>query len=122
HNLGPGAVDRHGLGWDALHQAYPRLISCAISGYGQDGPFRDRKAYDLLLQGESGVMAVTGTPEQPAKLGVSVGDISAGVYAFASILAALRLRERTGQGAFLDISMLECLAEWVMPYTYQQLY
>jgi crotonobetainyl-CoA:carnitine CoA-transferase CaiB-like acyl-CoA transferase len=122
HNLGPGAVDRLGLGWNALHGKNPGLISCAISGYGQDGPYRDRKAYDLLLQGESGVMSVTGTPEQPAKIGVSVGDISAGVYALAAILAALRLRDRTGEGSLVDISMLECLAEWVMPYTYQQLY
>lgn len=122
HNLGPGAVDRLGLGWETLHPTYSRLISCAISGYGQDGPYRDRKAYDLLLQGESGVMAVTGTPEQPAKIGVSVGDISAGLYALAAILAALQQRQRTGEGSFVDISMLECLAEWVMPYTYQQMY
>jgi crotonobetainyl-CoA:carnitine CoA-transferase CaiB-like acyl-CoA transferase len=122
HNLGPGAVDRLGLGWSELHRRFPKLISCAISGYGQNGPYRDRKAYDLLLQGESGVMAVTGMLEQPAKIGVSVGDISAGLYAFAAILAALRLRDRTDEGTFLDIAMLECLAEWVMPYTYQQLY
>src|ERR1700694_1922190 len=122
HNFGPGALDRLGLGWEPLHATYPRLISCAISGFGQDGPYRDRKAYDLLLQGESGIMAVTGTPEQPAKIGISVGDISAGLYAFAAILAALHQRARTGEGSFIDISMLECLAEWVMPYIYQQLY
>jgi crotonobetainyl-CoA:carnitine CoA-transferase CaiB-like acyl-CoA transferase len=122
HNLGPSAVDRLGLGWDALHAAYPRLISCAISGYGQDGPYRDRKAYDLLLQAESGVMALTGTPESPAKVGVSVGDVGAGLYAFAAILAALHLRARTGTGTLIDISMLESLAEWTMPYTYQQMY
>jgi crotonobetainyl-CoA:carnitine CoA-transferase CaiB-like acyl-CoA transferase len=122
HNLGPGAVERLGLGWDAIHAAQPRLISCAISGYGQDGPYRDRKAYDLLLQGESGVLALTGTPEQPAKVGVSVGDISAGLYAFSAILAALYQRDRTGEGVFIDVAMLECLAEWVMPYAYQQMY
>ncbi|HEY8885596.1 MAG TPA: CaiB/BaiF CoA-transferase family protein, partial [Chloroflexota bacterium] len=107
HNLGPGAVERLGYGWETLHAAWPRLISCAISGYGQTGPYRDRKAYDLLLQGESGVIAVTGTPDAPAKIGVSVGDISAGLYAFSSILAALYDRERTGLGRFVDISMLE---------------
>lgn len=122
HNLGPGAVDRLGLGWDALHRTHPGLISCAISGYGQDGPYRDRKAYDLLLQGESAVMAVTGTADEPAKIGISVGDLTAGLYAFSAILAALHLRARTGEGTFIDVSMLECLAEWVMPYTYQQMY
>ena len=122
HNLGPGAVERLGYGWETLHAAWPRLISCAISGYGQTGPYRDRKAYDLLLQGESGVIAVTGTPDAPAKIGVSVGDISAGLYAFSSILAALYDRERTGLGRFVDISMLECLVEWVMPAAYHQLY
>jgi itaconate CoA-transferase len=122
HNLGPGAVDRLGLGWDKLHVAWPRLISCAISGYGQDGPYRDRKAFDVLLQGEGGIMAVTGTPEQPAKAGIPVGDISAGLYAFGAILAALYQRERTGVGTFIDVSMLESLAEWVTPHLYQQMY
>lgn len=122
HNLGPGVVDRLGFGWEVLHRRWPRLISCAISGYGQDGPYRDRKAYDLLLQGESGVLAVTGTPEQPAKVGVSVADISAGLYALSAILAALLERERTGEGRFVDVSMLECLAEWMMPSAYYQLY
>jgi itaconate CoA-transferase len=122
HNLGPGAVERLGYGWETLHAAWPRLISCAISGYGQTGPYRDRKAYDLLLQGESGVIAVTGTPDAPAKIGVSVGDISAGLYAFSSILAALYDRERTGLGRFVDISMFECLVEWVMPAAYHQIY
>src|SRR2546428_9387052 len=86
HNLGPGAVERLGLGWNALHQRWPRLISCAISGYGADGPYRERKAFDLLLQGESGVISLTGTPEQPAKIGISIADIGSGMYAFSSCL------------------------------------
>ncbi len=122
HNLGPGAVDRLGLGWDALHPRWPRLIWCAISGYGLDGPYRDRKAFDLLLQGESGIMAVTGTPDQSAKVGISIADISAGMYAFSAILAALYERQRTGEGRLIDVSMLECLAEWMMAPAYHQLY
>ncbi len=122
HNLGPGAVDRLGLGWGTLHERWPRLIWCAISGYGIDGPYRDRKAFDLLLQGESGIIAVTGTPDQPAKVGISIADISAGMYAFSAILAALYERERTGEGRLIDVSMLECLAEWMMAPAYHQLY
>lgn len=122
HNLGPGAVERLGLGWSALHLRWPRLIGCAISGYGLDGPYRDRKAFDLLLQGESGLIAVTGTPEQPAKVGISIADISAGMYAFSAILAALYERERTDEGRQIDIAMLECLAEWLMSPTYFQMY
>jgi itaconate CoA-transferase len=122
HNLGPGAVDRLGLGWDVVHARWPRLISCGISGYGPDGPYRDRKAFDLLLQGESAVMAVTGTPEEPAKVGVSIADISAGLYAFSSILAALYERQRTGLGRRVEVSMLECLAEWMTPALYYQQY
>jgi crotonobetainyl-CoA:carnitine CoA-transferase CaiB-like acyl-CoA transferase len=122
HNLGPGAVERLGLGWAALHARWPRLIWCAISGYGLDGPYRDRKAFDLLLQGESGLLSVTGLPEQPAKVGVSIADISAGMYAFAAVLATLYEREQTGEGRLIDISMLECLAEWLTQPTYFQLY
>jgi crotonobetainyl-CoA:carnitine CoA-transferase CaiB-like acyl-CoA transferase len=122
HNLGPGAVDRHGLGWNDLHSRWPALISCAISGYGADGPFRDRKAYDLLLQGEAGVLAVTGTPEQPAKVGISIADICAGMYALTGILAALYERRQTGQGKLIDISMLESLSEWMVPSLYHVLY
>lgn len=122
HNLGPGAVDRLGLSWDRIHARWPRLISCAISGYGMDGPYQNRKAFDLLLQGESGITSITGTASEPAKVGVSIADISAGMYAFSSILVSLYERERTGEGRFIDISMLDCLADWVMGQAYFQLY
>jgi itaconate CoA-transferase len=122
HNLGPGAVERLGLGWETLHARWPGLISCAISGYGRDGPYRERKAFDLLLQGESGLLAQTGSPEDPAKVGVSIGDISAGMYALAAILAALYERARGGEGRLIDISMLECLTEWLTPALYHQRY
>jgi crotonobetainyl-CoA:carnitine CoA-transferase CaiB-like acyl-CoA transferase len=122
HNLGPGAVDRLGLGWEAIHGRWPRLVSCSISGYGLDGPYRDRKAFDLLLQGESGIISTTGTADQPAKIGISIADISGGMYALSAILAALYERERTGSGRQIDIAMLECLAEWAMPGVYHQLY
>lgn len=122
HNLGPGAVDRLGFDWESVNRRSPALIVCAISGYGTDGPYRDRKAYDLLLQGESGLTSITGTAEAPVKVGISVADISAAMYAFASILAALYERKSTGRGRFIDISMLECLAEWMMAPIYHQLY
>jgi itaconate CoA-transferase len=122
HNLVPGAVDRMGFGWETVHRRWPRLISCAISGYGQNGPYRSRKAFDLLLQGEAGVLAVTGTEEAQAKVGIPIADISAGMYALTAILIALRERDRTGKGTFLDISMLECLTEWMGPFIYHQLY
>jgi itaconate CoA-transferase len=104
HNLGPGAVDRLGLGWEALHARWPGLISCAISGYGLDGPYRERKAFDLLLQGESGLLSVTGTPEAPARVGVSIADIGAGMYAFAAVLTALYERASSGRGRLIDVS------------------
>jgi itaconate CoA-transferase len=122
HNLGPGAVDRLGYGWSSLHERWPRITSCGISGYGVEGPYRDRKAFDLLLQGESAVTAVTGTVENPAKVGISIGDISAAMYAVSSILAALYERERTGQGRRIEIAMLDCLAEWMMPPIYYEIY
>ncbi|GIW11276.1 MAG: CoA transferase [Chloroflexi bacterium] len=112
-NLAPGAAERLGLGAETLRARHPALIVCSISGYGPDGPQRDRKAYDLLLQGEGGVLAVTGTPEAPAKAGISVADIAAGLYALSAILAALYHRQATGEGATLEIAMLDAIVEWV---------
>ena len=99
HNLGPGAVERMGFGWEALHARWPRLVSCAISGYGTEGPLRERKSFDLLLQGEAAIFAVTGSPAAPAKVGLPVGDISAAMYALSAILAALNRRQATGRAA-----------------------
>ncbi len=115
HNLAPGAVERLGFGYEALAETHPRLIWCGISGYGPDGPRRDSKAYDMLVQAEAGVVSLTGTPDAPAKVGISIADISAGLYAYSSILAALIRRGVTGTGDRIDISMLECLTEWVSP-------
>jgi crotonobetainyl-CoA:carnitine CoA-transferase CaiB-like acyl-CoA transferase len=112
-NLAPGAAARLGLAAPALKARHPRLIVCDISGYGADGPYRDKKAYDLLIQSEAGFLSVTGTPEEPAKAGCSIADIAAGMYAYTGILSALLQRERTGQGAHLDVSMLEALSEWM---------
>ena len=111
-NLAPGAAARLGLSYEALSAAKPGLIVCDISGYGGDGPYRDKKAYDLLIQSESGFLSVTGTPEQPSKAGPSIADIAAGMYAYTNILAALIERGRTGRGRHIDISMLESLVEW----------
>lgn len=113
HNLAPGAVDRLGFTGERLRQAYPRLIICGISGYGSSGPYRDKKAYDLLIQAEAGVLAVTGTADTPAKAGIPVADIAAGMYAYSGILTALLARHQTGQGTLIEISMLEALAEWM---------
>lgn len=112
-NLAPGAADRMGLGFDALHEAHPKLIVCNISGYGPDGPETDRKAYDLLVQAEAGFLSITGTDAKPSKAGISVADIAAGMYAYTNILAALLQRGKTGKGAEINISMLEALAEWI---------
>lgn len=112
-NLAPGAAARMGLSWDALHTQHPRLIVCDISGYGEDGPYRDKKAYDLLIQSEAGFLSITGTPETPSKAGNSMADIAAGMYAFTSILSALLLRGKTGEGSHIDVSMLEALGEWM---------
>lgn len=118
HNLVPGAVERLGFGYEELRGAHPRLIWCALSGYGPDGPYRDKKAYDMLVQAEAGVVSLTGTPEAPAKVGISIADIASGLYGYSSILAALIHRGNTGCGERIDISMLECLAEWMMPPIY----
>ena len=112
-NLAPGAAARLGLSYASLSAAKPSLIVCDISGYGEDGPYRDKKAYDLMIQSEAGFLSVTGTQEEPAKAGLSIADIAAGMYAYANILAALLGRAKTGQGAHLDISMLEALVEWM---------
>ena len=112
-NLAPGAASRMGLGFGALSASNPRLIVCDISGYGNDGPYRDKKAYDLLIQSEAGFLSVTGTPDEPCKAGNSIADIAAGMYAYTSVLAALMQRQKTGQGSHIDVSMLESLAEWM---------
>jgi itaconate CoA-transferase len=112
-NLAPGAAARMGLGADVLRTRHPRLVMCDISGYGDDGPYRDKKAYDLLIQSEAGFLSITGTPDTPSKAGISVADIAAGMYAYSNILAALLLRGRTGEGSHIDVSMLEALAEWM---------
>ena len=112
-NLAPGASARLGLSYEALKEQYPRLIVCDISGYGADGPYRDKKAYDLLIQSESGFLSITGSPDEPAKAGCSVADIAAGMYAYTNILAALIQRGKTGQGCNIDVSMLESMAEWM---------
>jgi crotonobetainyl-CoA:carnitine CoA-transferase CaiB-like acyl-CoA transferase len=112
-NLAPGATARMGLDAATLRAKQPALIVCDVSGYGQDGPYRDRKAYDLLIQGESGLISVTGTPEHPSKSGNSMADIAAGMYAYSAILAALIQRGKTGEGSHIDVSMLEALVEWM---------
>jgi itaconate CoA-transferase len=112
-NLVPGAAARLGLSSEALREQYPRLIVCNISGYGPDGPYSLKKAYDLLIQCEAGVVSVSGTPETPSKTGISIADIAAGMYGFTGILTALYQRERTGEGAAFDVSMFEALGEWM---------
>jgi itaconate CoA-transferase len=118
-NLAPGAAARLGLDDDALRAANPALITCSISGYGTGSSYDTRKAYDLLIQCEAGLVSVTGTPEQPVKVGVSIADICAGMYAYSGILTALLMRSRTGTGSTVNVSMLDALAEWMsQPYLY----
>jgi len=112
-NLAPGAAARMGLTAEILQKENPKLILCDISGYGNNGPYRDKKAYDLLIQSEAGFLSVTGTPETPSKAGNSIADIAAGMYAYTNILAALLQRGKTGKGSVIDISMLESLGEWM---------
>ncbi|MGV8860705.1 MAG: CaiB/BaiF CoA transferase family protein [Pseudomonas sp.] len=114
-NLAPGAAARMGLSFEALHERFPRLIVCDISGYGEGGPYEKKKAYDLLIQSEGGFLSVTGGPgeDQMAKAGCSIADISAGMYAYSGILSALLLRDKTGVGSRIDVSMLESLVEWM---------
>jgi itaconate CoA-transferase len=112
-NLAPGAAARLGLSYEALSAIKPGIIVCDISGYGSDGPYRDKKAYDLLIQSEAGLVSVTGTPDAPSKAGPSIADIAAGMYAYTNIMAALMHRQQTGEGQRIDISMLESLTEWM---------
>jgi crotonobetainyl-CoA:carnitine CoA-transferase CaiB-like acyl-CoA transferase len=112
-NLAPGAAARLGLSFEQLQNLNPKLVVCDISGYGNDGPYRDKKAYDLLIQSEAGFLSVTGTPDTPSKAGCSIADIAAGMYAYTHILSALLLREKTGEGSHIDVSMLESLSEWM---------
>ncbi|KAJ4253786.1 hypothetical protein NW762_010180 [Fusarium torreyae] len=121
-NLAPGASARLGLSYENLEVKHPKLIVCDISGFGDSGPFRDKKSYDLLVQSEAGLLSVTGTESEAAKVGISIADISAGMYAYSNILAALMQRQKTGTGCRLDISMLESMVEWMgfpLYYTYQ---
>jgi itaconate CoA-transferase len=112
-NLAPGATGRLGFGAETLRERDPRLIVCDVSGYGSSGPYRDKKAYDLLVQCEAGLVSITGTPDTPSKVGVSIADIACGMYAYSGILAALLRRGRTGEGATIEISLFEALAEWM---------
>jgi len=113
HNLGPGSMDRLGFGTPRVRAAFPGLVVCTISGFGATGPYRDRKAYDLLVQGETGLLSITGTPDTPSRAGISVADLAAGMYALTGVLAALVSRARTGQGAALEVSLFDALAEWM---------
>ncbi|MFP5021891.1 CaiB/BaiF CoA transferase family protein [Pseudonocardia phyllosphaerae] len=118
-NLAPAAASRLGVDAGSLVERHPQLVACDISGYGRGGPYSDRKAYDLLIQNEAGFVSVTGSPEEPAKAGIAVADIAAGMYAYSGILAALLQRARTGRGEAIEVSMLEALGEWMgFPYLY----
>ncbi len=112
-NLAPGAAKRLGLSYEDLNPRYPQLIVCDISGYGIGGPYEKKKAYDLLIQSESGFISVTGSKENMAKAGCSIADIAAGMYAYSNILSALLLRQKTGKGSHIDLSMLESMTEWM---------
>jgi crotonobetainyl-CoA:carnitine CoA-transferase CaiB-like acyl-CoA transferase len=116
-NLAPGAAARAGFGSEALRNVHPRLVTCDVSGYGESGPYAQMKAYDILVQGETGLQSVTGTPESPARVGISICDIAAGMHAYSSILEALLLRERTGEGSALKVTLFDAMADWMsVPY------
>ena len=121
-NLAPGASARLGLDVETLHQRYPRLIACSVSGYGEGGPYATKKAYDLLVQSEAGLIALTGTEDQPAKTGISVADISAGMYAYAGILTALLSRTASGRGSIVRVSLFDALTEWMSAPFYYSAY
>jgi itaconate CoA-transferase len=112
-NLAPGAIDRLGLGTEALRTRYPRLIVCNLSGYGTSGPYAEKKAYDLIIQSEVGMLSVTGTESTPSKVGVSIADISAGMYAYSGILTALLARKDTDAGTVVDVALIDTLGEWM---------
>jgi len=112
-NYAPGVAGRLGLGYEKLSDLNPRLIYCSLSGYGQDGPYRDVKAYDLLIQGEGGIIATTGYPDKPARAGIAIADIASGMYAAIGILLALYQREKTGDGQLIDVSMLDSIVSWL---------
>jgi crotonobetainyl-CoA:carnitine CoA-transferase CaiB-like acyl-CoA transferase len=112
-NLGPGVADRLGVGYEELAAEHPELVYCNVSGFGASGPWRDRKAYDLLMQAETGILATTGYPDAPAKVGVPIADLAAGLYAALGVVLALRERDRTGRGQLVDISMFEAMLEWL---------
>jgi itaconate CoA-transferase len=112
-NYAPGVAQRSGLGYEKLKSINPRLIYCSLSGYGQDGPYRDVKAYDLLVQGEAGIIATTGYPDKPAKASVAIVDIASGMYATLGIVLALYQRQKSGEGQFIDISMFESIVSWL---------
>ncbi len=112
-NLAPGAASRLGLDAESIHRINPRAIVCGVSGYGEGGPYRDKKAYDLLIQAEAGLLSITGSEREMAKSGISIADIAGGMYAYSGILNALLLRARTGKGSNIEVSLLDCLAEWM---------
>jgi len=117
-NLAPGAADRLGTSARVLRERHPRLIVCTVSGYGSSGPYSTKKAYDLLVQGEVGLVSITGTDREPAKVGISVADIAAGMYAYSGILTALLARESSGRGTSLDVSLFDALGEWMSHAAY----
>jgi itaconate CoA-transferase len=112
-NLAPGAADRLDLGAETLRRKYPRLVTCSLTGYGSSGPYASKKAYDLLVQSEAGLLSITGTDDTPSKVGLSIADIAGGMYAYSGILTALLQRERTGEGAALEVSLFDALGEWM---------
>jgi crotonobetainyl-CoA:carnitine CoA-transferase CaiB-like acyl-CoA transferase len=121
-NLAPGAAARLGLSHEALKPRHPKLVVCDISGYGESGPLAQKKAYDLLIQAESGLISVTGTPETPSRVGISAADIATGMYALTGILSALLRRGRTGEGSNVKIAMLDALGEWMVYPMYRAAY
>jgi len=121
-NLAPGAAGRVGLAGSALHERYPRLIACSVSGYGSSGPYASKKAYDLLVQSEVGLISLTGTDAHPSKVGISVADIAAGMYAYSGILTALVTRASSGKGCALQVSLFDALAEWMNAPAYYAAY